>query len=72
MGIRAEEISSLIKTQIERYKSQIEVADVGTVIQVGDGIARVYGLKGQWQGNFWSFQEIFMVWSKTLRRTISV
>jgi hypothetical protein len=41
MGIRAEEISSLIKTQIERYKAEIDVADVGSVIQVGDGIARI-------------------------------
>lgn len=45
MGIRAEEISSLIKTQIKRYKAEIDVADVGSVIQVGDGIARVYGLE---------------------------
>ncbi|MDD2233396.1 MAG: F0F1 ATP synthase subunit alpha [Desulfitobacteriaceae bacterium] len=45
MNLRPEEISSIIKQQIERYKSEIEVADVGTVIQVGDGIARVYGLE---------------------------
>ncbi len=55
MGIRAEEISSLIKTQIERYKSQIEVADVGTVIQVGDGIARVYGLERAMAGELLEF-----------------
>ncbi|GAA0408129.1 F0F1 ATP synthase subunit alpha [Paenibacillus motobuensis] len=45
MSIRPEEISTLIKSQIEQYKSEIEVAEVGTVIQVGDGIARVYGLE---------------------------
>ncbi len=39
MSIRAEEISALIKQQIENYQSEIEVSDVGTVIQVGDGIA---------------------------------
>ena len=44
MSIRAEEISALIKQQIENYQSEIEVSDVGTVIQVGDGIARVHGL----------------------------
>jgi len=55
MGIRAEEISSLIKTQIERYKSQIDVADVGTVIQVGDGIARVYGLERAMAGELLEF-----------------
>ena len=44
MSIRAEEISALIKQQIENYQSEIEVSDVGTVIQVGDGIARAHGL----------------------------
>lgn len=39
MSIKAEEISTLIKQQIENYQSEIEVHDVGTVIQVGDGIA---------------------------------
>lgn len=43
--MRPEEIGSIIKQQIEKYQSQIEVSDVGTVIQVGDGIARVYGLE---------------------------
>ncbi|AFV12904.1 ATP synthase F1 complex subunit alpha [Thermacetogenium phaeum DSM 12270] len=55
MGIRAEEISSLIKTQIERYQSEIEVADVGSVIQVGDGIARVYGLEKAMAGELLEF-----------------
>lgn len=55
MGIRAEEISSLIKTQIERYKAEIDVADVGTVIQVGDGIARVYGLERAMAGELLEF-----------------
>ncbi|GIP21801.1 F0F1 ATP synthase subunit alpha [Paenibacillus sp. J22TS3] len=45
MSIRPEEISTLIKSQIEQYKTDIEVAEVGTVIQVGDGIARVHGLE---------------------------
>jgi F-type H+-transporting ATPase subunit alpha len=55
MGIRAEEISSLIKTQIERYKAEIDVADVGSVIQVGDGIARVYGLERAMAGELLEF-----------------
>ncbi len=55
MGIRAEEISSLIKTQIERYRTEIDVADVGTVIQVGDGIARVYGLERAMAGELLEF-----------------
>ena len=40
MNLKPEEISSVIKEQIKRYASQLEVADVGTVIQVADGIAR--------------------------------
>ncbi|HEU5140708.1 MAG TPA: F0F1 ATP synthase subunit alpha [Bacillales bacterium] len=44
MSIKAEEISSLIKSQIENYQSEIEVSDVGTVVEVGDGIARAHGL----------------------------
>lgn len=45
MSTRPEEISSVIKEQIENYKSKIEMKETGTVILVGDGIARVYGLR---------------------------
>ena len=45
MKLQPEEISSIIRQQIEKYEAQVEVSDVGTVIQVGDGIARVYGLE---------------------------
>ncbi len=55
MSIRPEEISSLIKQQIESYKTDIEVADVGTVIQVGDGIARVHGLEKVMAGELLEF-----------------
>ncbi len=44
MSIRPEEISSILKKQIENYEAALEVSSVGTVIEVGDGIARVYGL----------------------------
>jgi len=43
-SIRAEEVSSVIKQQIEEFRAKADVAEVGEVIQVGDGIARVYGL----------------------------
>ena len=46
MSIRPEEISAILKQQIERYQSEVEVSNVGSVIYVGDGIARVYGLQG--------------------------
>jgi F-type H+-transporting ATPase subunit alpha len=45
LSIKPEEISTLIKSQIEQYKTDIDVVEVGTVIEVGDGIARVYGLE---------------------------
>jgi F-type H+-transporting ATPase subunit alpha len=45
MNLRPEEISSIIRQQIDKYQAQVEVTDVGTVIYVGDGIARVYGLE---------------------------
>ena len=56
MSIKAEEISALIKKQIENYQSDIKVSDVGTVIPVGDGIARVHGLDNV---NGWRALRIF-------------
>ncbi|NLY09168.1 MAG: F0F1 ATP synthase subunit alpha [Tissierellia bacterium] len=44
MGLRPEEISAIIKSQIENYEERIEMVDVGTILEVGDGIARIYGL----------------------------
>ncbi|MBE5883767.1 MAG: F0F1 ATP synthase subunit alpha [Lachnospiraceae bacterium] len=55
MNLRPEEISSVIKDQIKRYASQLEVSDVGTVIQVADGIARVHGLENAMQGELLEF-----------------
>ncbi len=45
MSIKAEEITSIIKQQIEKYEQKVELKEVGTVISVGDGIARIYGLE---------------------------
>ena len=55
MNLKPEEISSVIKEQIKRYASQLEVADVGTVIQVADGIARIHGLENAMQGELLEF-----------------
>ena len=55
MNLRPEEISSVIKDQIKRYAAQMEVSDVGTVIQVADGIARVHGLENAMQGELLEF-----------------
>ncbi|GIO67543.1 F0F1 ATP synthase subunit alpha [Paenibacillus sp. FSL M7-1455] len=56
MSIRPEEISTLIKSQIEQYKSEIEVSEVGTVIQVSDGIARVHGIDNVMAGELVEFE----------------
>ena len=55
MNLKPEEISSVIKEQIKRYSATLEVADVGTVIQVADGIARVHGLENAMQGELLEF-----------------
>lgn len=60
MNLRPEEISSVIKEQIKRYASELEVSDVGTVIQVADGIARIHGLENAMQGELLEFPgEVF-------------
>ena len=55
MNLRPEEISSVIKEQIKRYADKLEVSEVGTVIQVADGIARVHGLEKAMQGELLEF-----------------
>ncbi len=55
MGIRAEEISSIIKQQIAGYEAGIDIEEVGTVIEIGDGIARVYGLEKAMAGELLEF-----------------
>ncbi len=60
MNLRPEEISSVIKSQIKKYESKLQVEDTGTVIQVGDGIARVHGLQKCMAGELLEFpQEVF-------------
>ena len=55
MNLRPEEISAIIKEQIKNYKNEIEISDFGTVLQVGDGIARVYGLENCMAGELLEF-----------------
>ena len=60
MNLRPEEISSIIKEQIKNYSTKLEVSDVGTVIQVADGIARIHGLEKAMAGELLEFpNEIF-------------
>ncbi len=56
MNLRPEEISSVIKEQIKNYHSKFEIMDYGTVLQVGDGIARVYGLSKCMEGELLEFE----------------
>lgn len=55
MNLRPEEISKVIKEQILKYEQKLETADVGTVIQVGDGIARIHGLENAMAGELLKF-----------------
>lgn len=60
MNLRPEEISSVIKEQIKNYSTKLETSDVGTVIQVADGIARIHGLENAMQGELLEFPgEVF-------------
>ena len=55
MELKPEEISSIIKEQIKKYENKLELVDTGTVIQVGDGIARLHGLEGCMAGELIEF-----------------
>ena len=55
--IRPDEISSVIRQQIEQYTQEAQVVNVGTVLQVGDGIARIYGLEKVMSGELLEFQD---------------
>lgn len=69
MSIKAEEISALIKKQIEGYQSEIQVSDVGTVISVGDGIARVHGLDNAMAGELVEFSNGVMGMAQNLEES---
>jgi F-type H+/Na+-transporting ATPase subunit alpha len=57
LNIRPDEISNIIRQQIEKYDQTVKVANVGTVLQVGDGIARVYGLDEVMAGELLEFED---------------
>ncbi len=69
MSIKAEEISTLIKQQIETFDADIEVSDVGTVIEIGDGIARVHGLDDVMAGELVEFSNGVMGLSQNLEES---
>jgi F-type H+/Na+-transporting ATPase subunit alpha len=69
VSIKAEEISALIKKQIENYQAEIQVTDVGTVISVGDGIARVHGLDNAMAGELVEFSNGVMGMAQNLEES---
>ena len=56
MKIKTDEIASVIKQEIEQYASELEVSEVGKVVEIGDGIARIYGLSNAMAGELLEFQ----------------
>ena len=69
MSINAEEISTLIKQQIENFDTNIEVNDVGTVIEIGDGIARAHGLDNAMAGELLEFSNGVMGLAQNLEES---
>lgn len=57
ISIRPDEISNIIRQQIEQYDQEVKVTNVGTVLQVGDGIARIYGLEKCMAGELVEFED---------------
>src|SRR5436190_23633902 len=56
MPIRHEEITAVLKHELESYKKDLQMVNVGTVTEVGDGIARIYGLDGAMAGELLEFE----------------
>src|SRR5437764_14574346 len=56
MAINVAEITSVLKKEIAGFEQQLEVSDGGTVVEVGDGIARIYGLRGAMAGELLEFE----------------
>ena len=57
INIRPDEISNIIRQQIESYDQEVQIDNVGTVLQIGDGIARVYGLEQVMAGELLEFED---------------
>ena len=57
MAIRSDEITSIIKSAIDDFDSGVETRSVGTVVEVGDGIAQIYGLSGALSSELLEFPE---------------
>ena len=67
VSIRPDEISSILKQQIADYDKSVSVSNVGTVLQIGDGIARVYGLEKVMAGELVEFEDCLLYTSPSPR-----
>ena len=65
MAINAQEISALIKQQIENFKPNFDVSETGVVTYIGDGIARAHGLENAMSGELLIFETALMGWRRT-------
>lgn len=68
MQLRPEEISAVIKEQIKNYRTKIDMDDVGTVVQIGDGIARLHGLDKCMANELLSLKAECMQWHSAWKR----
>ena len=62
MAIKTEEITSLLKQQLQEFQVDLDVAEVGEVIMVGDGVARVSGLENVMSSELVNYQMVFLEW----------
>src|SRR5207253_162284 len=69
MKIKADEISSVLRKEIENYAQDLEMDEVGSILEVGDGIARVYGLKNVMAGELLEFPKKVMGLALNLEET---
>ncbi len=70
--VRPDEISAILRKQLSGFESEVDIYDVGTVLQVGDGIARVYGLTNVMASEFVSFLMMFLEWCLIWKKTVLV
>ena len=69
MELRPGEITDILKREIKEYGREIDVAETGSVLSIGDGIARVYGLQNALAGELVSFPATCRAWCSTSRKT---
>ena len=65
MTIKPEEITNIIKERISNFETRLQVDEVGTVLTVGDGVARVFGLKNAMAGELLSLKVVLREWFLT-------